>query len=218
MMDKNAQIEKSGHLGRSRFFIILGLVITFGVFSSPPFDSLTYTNLMANMVQHFGMLIFSAVFGYGLAVFMMARTTYREKSKRMKLYAYIEHISKKSRGMVFAVIFPSIIITFWNLPWNFDFAATDVLAHLLEHISYMLAGILIGISIPEIPKKLRIVLLWVAFMQMGMMGSMMLVWEPGFYTAYPAIQNQIVNTSMMLIGAAGVSVMSVYLLKEMDVV
>jgi hypothetical protein len=217
-MDKNAQIEKSGYLNRSRFFIILGLVITFGVFSSPPFDSLTYTNLIANMAQHFGMLIFSAVFGYGLAIFMMARTTVQQKSYWIKFYASMAQISRKSRGILFAVIFPSIILTFWNLPWNFDLAATDLLAHLLEHISYMLAGMLIGLSIPDIPKKLKIVLLWVAFMQMGMMGSMMLVWEPGFYTAYPAIQNQIVNTAMMLIGAAGVSVMSVYLLKEMDVV
>jgi len=214
-MDKNTQIEKSV---KSRFFMILGLVITFGVFSSPPFDTLTYTNLIASMVQHIGMLIFSAIFGYGLAIFTQSRLAAHDGSLLVKLYARFELISLKSKGLVFAVLLPSIALTFWNLPWNFDLAATNLEAHLAEHVSYMLAGLLVGISIPFIPKKLRIILLWIAFMQMGMMGSMMLVWEPGFYTAYPAIQNQMMNTAMMLVGAAGVSVMSVYLLKEMDVV
>ncbi|MEM3637374.1 MAG: DUF1404 family protein [Conexivisphaerales archaeon] len=203
---------------RSRFLMILGILVTFGIFSSPPFDSLTYTNLIANMVQHFGMLIFSAVFGYGFALLLKAKWGDLAEKRAWKYFYSLEEFNRRSRGLVISVVFPVIILTYWNLPWNFDLAATELPAHLLEHASYMLTGFLIGISIPAIPRKVRIVLLWIAFMQLGMMGSMMLVWQPGFYTAYSPYQNQLMNTIMMLVGAAGVSTTSVLLLREMDIV
>ena len=82
----------------------------------------------------------------------------------------------------------------------------------------MVADILAGLSLIYVPRKFRVLLLYFAFMSVGMMGSMMLVWSPGFYTVYSPSQNTDMNTFMMMFGAFGIIGTSSYLLKVMDVI
>jgi hypothetical protein len=94
---------------------------------------------------------------------------------------------------------------------------TNLEAHLLEHISYLISGSLVGLSLVAIPKKWKMGLLYFAFMQAGMMGSMMLVW-PGFFSAYSVQQNTQMETAMMLLGALGVLALGSTLLKQLDII
>lgn len=163
------------------------------------------------------MLAFSAVFGYGLQM-LLEKKKAAEFHSKFKAYRYFIILSTKSRGLIFGLLLPALVITYWNLPWNLDASVTSLQMHLADYLSYMLAGVMVGFSITYIPRKLRVALLWISFMQMGMMGSMMLVWQPGFYSAFSAAQNQQLNTLMMLLGAGGVTVTSVYLLREMELI
>lgn len=97
-----------------------------------------------------------------------------------------------------------------------DLGSYDIDVHILEHISYIIVGSIIGMSIMAMTPRIRMGLLYFAFMQAGMMGSMMLVW-PSFYPAYSASQNLTMDTTMMLFGAVGLIGASSTLLKYLDI-
>ena len=112
----------------------------------------------------------------------------------------------------------SILLAYWNFPRIFDATAQNILLRYTSDLSYLGVAILAGLALVHVPKKFRVLLLYFAFMSVGMMGSMMLVWTPGFYTVYSSVQNSDMNTFMMMFGAFGIIGTSSYLLKVMDIV
>jgi cytochrome c oxidase assembly factor CtaG len=198
--------------------MLLGAVVDL-VLLADPIDPWANANLTVHMFQHIGLFVGSGVFGYGFERYLVTRLN----ALRARFYAgwkvltALMKANVKTRGLFLGALVPAFILTFWHWPSNFEFAVSNLSAHIVEHFSFMLAGGLVGMSILAIPSKLRIILLYIAFMQAGMMGSMMLVW-PYFYPTYSALQNTEMDSAMMMLGALGIIASSSALLKRMDVI
>jgi cytochrome c oxidase assembly factor CtaG len=218
---KGRQKPASEQFSRSRLFtrlIMLGIVLDL-VLLADPIDPLANANLTIHMFQHIGLFAGSAIFGYGFDRYLALRLNVL-KQKFHLFYSVLLSIMKtnlKTKGLVLGAAIPAIVVTFWHWPSNFDLAVTNPYVHIIEHLSFILAGGLVGLSIVAIPSKIRIILLYVGFMQAGMMGSMMLVW-PYFYTTYSPLQNTEMDAAMMLFGAFGIIASSSALLKRFDVI
>lgn len=158
------------------------------------------------------------IFGYGLDRYLAVNLDVL-KGKLHFGWSFLIKMIKfnvRTRGLVLGDVIPAIVISFWHFPPNFDLAATNVGVHILEHVSYIIIGSIVGMSIMAMTPRIRIGLLYFAFMQAGMMGSMMLIW-PSFYPTYSASQNLTMDTSMMLFGALGIIATSSTLLKHLDI-
>jgi cytochrome c oxidase assembly factor CtaG len=199
--------------------IVFGLVST-AVLLSQPVDGAADSNLTVHMFQHLGVFTASAFFGYGLEKQMTSRlySLRRFSPLVIRVYQRVTRLNVRTKGLAFALVVPAVVFAYWHYPANFDLAATDETVHLLEHLSYIFSGSLVGLSVVAVPRRLKIILLYLAFMQAGMMGSMMLVWPAGFYTAYSPIDNTQMNAALMLFGAAGVTVTSAFVLRTLDVI
>jgi cytochrome c oxidase assembly factor CtaG len=198
--------------------MMLGIVLDL-VLLADPIDPFANANLTIHMFQHIGLFVGSAIFGYGFDRYVALRLNML-KQKFHFLYSVLLSIMKtnlKTKGLVLGAAIPAVVVTFWHWPSNFDLAVTNPYVHIIEHLSFILAGGLVGLSIIAIPSKIRIILLYVGFMQAGMMGSMMLVW-PYFYTTYSPVQNTQMDAAMMLFGAFGIIASSSALLKRFDVI
>ena len=68
------------------------------------------------------------------------------------------------------------------------------------------------------PKGFRAGALILTILSVGMRGSMMLVWHPGFYTAYSPSQNLESNAFLMAVGALGVLISGSWTLKALDII
>jgi cytochrome c oxidase assembly factor CtaG len=198
--------------------MLLGAVVDL-VLLADPIDPLANVNLTVHMFQHVGLFVGSAVSGYGFDRYLVMHLN--ELKARFyffwKILFGVIKTNLKTKGLVLGALIPAIILAFWHWPSNFELALSNAYIHILEHLSFIFAGGLVGMSIVAIPSKFRIVLLYIGFMQAGMMGSMMLVW-PYFYPSYSATQNTAMDTAMMLFGAFGVIACSSALLKRMDVI
>ncbi len=196
---------------------LLGLVGTIALLVGP-IDSLADQNLTVHMFQHIGLFVAAAVFGYGLERYLSTHLVQLRKKFFIGYAALLSVIkfNTKTRGLIFAGVVPAIVFVYWHFPPNFDLAVVNGNVHIFEHLSYIVAGSLVGLSIVAIPHKFRIVLLEFGFMQAGMMGSMMLVW-PYFYTVYSAAQNAQMDTAIMLFGAGGVLITSSWMLKILEI-
>lgn len=198
--------------------IVLGLIVDFALLANP-IDSLADTNLTAHMFQHIGIFIGSIVFGYGLDRYLASQLDVLKRKFHLGWSFLIKMIKfdVRTRGLVLGAALPAIVFSYWHFPPNFDLAETNLFVHILEHMSYIVIGSIVGMSIMAMTRKVRIGLLYFAFMQVGMMGSIMLVW-PSFYSVYTAAQNLNMDTSIMLFGALGIVGTSSTLLKQLDII
>jgi hypothetical protein len=195
--------------------IIIGCAASIAVMLFPPLDAVENSNLTVRMIEDILIFVYSILIGYGVDAYFRAKS--QASSPMASLYSVVRGMNRKSRGLLFAIIIPSIIVVYWNYPPNFDFTAVNVFARYTSDISYLACAVLAGTAISYIPSRVRVLLLLFAFMSVGMMGSMMIVWQPGFYTVYSPVQNTTMNTFMMLFGAVGVVGTSPWLMKIMDI-
>ncbi len=203
--------------GRFVRLMLLGLIVDF-VLLADPIDSIANSNLAVHMFQHIGMFVASAVFGYALDRYLASNLDVLKKKIHFGWAFLIKMIkfNVRTKGLVLGAALPAIVFSYWHFPPTFDLAETNITVHILEHISYIIIGSIVGMSIMAMTSKIRIGLLYFAFMQTGMMGSMMLVW-PSFYPVYSAAQNLSMDTSLMLFGALGIIATSSTLLKYLDI-
>jgi cytochrome c oxidase assembly factor CtaG len=208
------------NLTQSRYFrmAVAGLVGTLALLAYPV-DSILDQNLTLHMFQHFGLFFFSAIVGYGLEKTLITKLVFLKKKTYVGWKAYVSLIkfNHETKGLLFAAVIPLAVFSFWHYPANFDLAVTNGFVHVLEHFSYIVAGGFLGAAVVAVPRKFKALLLVLAFMQAGMMGSMMLVW-PHFFTAYSSAQNSEMDLALMLFGAVGLMASGSWFLKVVDVI
>jgi len=197
---------------------LAGLIGTL-VLLAYPLDSLANQNLTVHMFQHIGLFVFSAVFGFGLERALLGKILQLRKKAYNVWRAYVSLVkfNTRTKGLVFAAFLPAVAFSYWHFPSNFDLAVTNGGVHVLEHLSYITSGSLVGASFLALPRKLKAGLLVFGFMTAGMMGSMMLV-SPNFYSVYSVTQNTQMDSTIMIFGAIGMTATSSWLLKILDVI
>jgi cytochrome c oxidase assembly factor CtaG len=185
-----------------------------------PIDSIADQNLAAHMFQHIGLFVFSAAVGYGLDRIIVTRLASLKHAtySGWRIFVGLMKFNSKTKGIIFAAVIPAVLFYYWGLPSNFDLAVTNGPIHILEHVTYMVSGGLVGASMSAISRKMRALLLMMGFMMAGMMGSMMLVWPPGFYPIFSSLQNTEMNTALMLFGGMGMLATGSWFLKVADII
>ncbi|HZW57649.1 MAG TPA: DUF1404 family protein [Nitrososphaerales archaeon] len=198
--------------------VLIGLLGTL-LLLTEPVDAIVDANLTLHMFQHIALFCLSMVFGYGLERILVSKLLQLKRITYVgwRAFTWVMRFNSKTRGLIFAAVIPAIAFSFWHFPPNFDLAEVNNTAHALEHLCYIVSGSLVGLSIVAIPRKWKIVLLYFAFMQAGMMGSMMLVW-PSYFPIYSASQNLTMDTALMMFGALGVIGTSSAMLKQLDII
>jgi Protein of unknown function (DUF1404) len=198
--------------------LIIASSISLLVILFPPIEIIENSNLTVRMIEDVLLFVYAGILGYALErrIYLRAKDAY-SSTIYQEIYSMIESISVPTRGLLFALLVPSLLVLYWNYPPVFDSTVGNIFLRYQSELSYLAAAILAGASIAFVPQKFRVLLLYLAFMTTGMMGSMMLTWQPGFYTAYSPSQNLAMNTFLMLFGALGAIATSSWLLKIMDV-
>lgn len=198
--------------------LLIGCGVSIFVILFPPLEIIENSNLTARMIEDTLLFVYAILFGYGLEKGLFLKKKSQASSGIYReIYSIVEGINLPTRGLIFALVIPSVLLLYWNFPPVFDSTVGNIMLRYISEISYLGAAILAGLSITFIPRKFRVLLLYLAFMSVGMMGSMMLTWQPGFYTAYSPSQNVTMNSFLMIFGAIGAIATSSWLLKIMDV-
>ncbi len=209
----------SKYLQKRVNLLLTGSAIALLAILFPPVDIIENSNLTVRMIEDILIFVYAIMFGYGLERYVKwKRETRKSTSPWLKIHSVFAKINYKTKGFLFTLIIPSIVVVYWNNPAAFDMTAKDILTRYVSDGTFVIVAILAGTAISYVPSKMRVILLFFAFMSVGMMGSMMLVWPPGFYSFYSASQNNAMNTFMMMFGAVGILGTSGYLLKAWDVI
>lgn len=192
-------------------------IVALAVLLFPPLDALENTILLARMVGDIMMVLYAVLLGYSIDRYI-TRTRGAPDPSGSGLFALLVRLNRSTKGVLLGLLLPLLAFTYWNFPANFDATVVNVYTRYLGYLTYVVVAGLAGMAISYMPKLMRVGLLLFSFLSVGMMGSMMLVWQPGFYTAYSGAQNIQANSFLMLIGAFGELIAGGWSLKALDVV
>jgi hypothetical protein len=206
-----------GRLGRIKALMII-CIVALASLLFPPLDALENTILVARMVGDILFVLYSILLGYSIDRYITGTRGDASYSAGWGLFGQIVKVNRATKGVLLGLLLPAAAFTYWNFPINFDATALNVYTRYTAYFTYIIVAGLAGMAIAYMPKLMRVGLVLFAWLSVGMMGSMMLVWEPGFYTTYSAAQNIESNSFLMLIGAAGELLGGAWSLKALDIV
>ncbi len=120
---------------------VLGAVLFVFSTSFPPFDALTELNLGAHMVQHV-LIAFSGV--------LIAYPFYRAGK--------FDRIKRTETGVLGLAVVGSMLIA-WHIPFLWTAAVQNFSIHFVEHLSFLLAGLLIGGVLLMLPDNFKLLIM-----------------------------------------------------------
>ena len=160
---------------------VLGLVIFVFSVGFPPFDDATTLDLTTHMVQHIIIVMSGVMIAYPL--------------HRKGYFRAIEGRNSIYPGLG-AII---VLITFWHLPDAWDAAVLNPVVHAVEHLSFLLVGILIGSTLQNLSDRAKIDVLLLGFF--GHFGyGLVLISNYTIYPLYSLADQGVLGIVMFSVG------------------
>jgi putative membrane protein len=175
--------------GRKIAFIVAILVFFLALIS--PLDSLSAALFSAHMVQHLLLMLVAAplwIISRPLAPFLRALplSWAQELGKLMQhpaiqnLWHYLSHIST-------AFFLHLMALWLWHLPFLYELALKNPIAHALEHASFFLTAALFFWAIYKSKKAaIRILSVFLLMMASGLLGALMTFAKTAWYAGHSA--------------------------------
>ncbi len=174
------QSSQKSH-GRLRIFYSLpffGLILFIFVTTFPPFEVTTEVNLGVHMLQHVIIAISGVMIGYPLY-----------KSGRIDRF-------KSTRFGVAGILVVASLLIFWHLPPFWDGAVENLYVHVVEHVCFLVVGVLIGICIPMIPDNFKMIVLALTISAHMFYGFSLYLISTPVYPLYSVAQQQTLGIAL----------------------
>lgn len=129
-------------------------------------------------------------------------------------------INYSTKGLLYSWIVGGAIVTYWYIPTPFDLSVLNPFYHMLQIITFIIAGIFGGIGWDAMSKAWRSATLFSMFSMMAAVAEIFLemsgYYSQNFYPAYPT--SQLIQTSYALFAMAAVpsTYYMVKILKDLD--
>ncbi len=162
--------------------VFLGLVVFAFVAGLPPFDDLTEVDLTLHMLQHVLMVLAGILIAYPIF------------SRR--------GAGETGRPAAWTSLFAAGgLIVFWHLPIPWDAAVLNPAVHVVEHVSFLGVGLLIGSWIRLLSDSAKIGALMAAFFgHMFYAAALILPWGGQVYSLYSIQDQNIAGWALLLTG------------------
>lgn len=165
---------------------LLGLsIITVLAFLLPPLDSIMEAHEGLHHLQHAVAFIFSLA--AGLALYRLLRLIAAGAEgwlKRVSRTLLVTKHRADPKGYL-SLVFSAAIVVFWHIPLFFNLAVLDDVVHIVEHLSFSLAGGAVGFALHSMGKWTRLGSLLIAELTMLLFASFLIVFQLHVYQVYP---------------------------------
>jgi hypothetical protein len=166
---------------------------------SPPVDTLVESSAAFHHLQHLLLLtagLLQAGIVYEQALAYRRRRGLLGSAAR---FIYVSNAMLNWRGVP-GVLAASALVLLWHVPYFWDLALMNDLAHSMEHLSIMVAGGAIALSLPLMRPALKYGLLLATVLAMNLLALSLWVAETPVYSTYPVEQLQELGMLHFLLG------------------
>lgn len=161
-------------------YLLLGILLFLFSVIFPPLDALTTIDLSAHMLQHFLVITSGAIIAYSLF-----------SKKQMPFQSLVSKIS---------IIVIAIVLAYWHLPSPWDSAVLNPAEHVIEHTSFLFAGLLIGAYLIRLSDSQKVWLSLLAFFGHMVYAAILLIPSYRVYPLYSVDDQYLLGTRLLLGG------------------
>ncbi len=177
---------------------LLGLVsVLLVAILLPPLDRLLETHEGLHHLQHG--LTFVLGIGAGWAAYqLVARTAVRGSGQTQALARGLLIGSRRANpGGYVSLGVAAVLLVFWHIPFFFNLAVLDDTAHILEHLSFIIAGGGVGFGLALMSKWTRLGAVLIAVFSGLFLSVILVVFELHVYEVYPREHELIFGVAMI---------------------
>ena len=162
----------------------LGVVLFAFSAGFPPFDDAAEVDLSLHMLQHVLIIISGVLIAYPLFRKRLATRGVRDNT-----------LAKLSLSLA------ALLIVFWHLPTYWDSAVLNPGIHAVEHLSFLVVGLLAGSLLLMLSDSVKIGALLAAFFgHMGYAVALISPWNQQVYSLYSLADQEILGWVLLLTG------------------
>ncbi len=130
-------------------------------------------------------------------------TSNKKKSRIIKLTTLWSTIlgkifKIKKIGFIWVII-TILILTFWHIPFVFDYSELQGDVHVMQHLSFIVVGITGFLSLRALGESYKIFLLLILAGMMGFIGLMFSVLDTSIFKVYSVSSHNYAGTSMVIV-------------------
>ncbi len=177
---------------------LLGLsIVVVLAFLLSPLDSILEEHEGLHHLQHAVAFTFSL--GAGLALYRLLRIAAVRASGWLKGVSRTLLVTKHKadpRGQL-SILFAAAVVVFWHVPSFFNLAVLDEAVHIVEHLSFSMAGGVVGFAVHSMSTWTRLGSLLVAELTMLLFASFIIVFQLHVYHVYPREQEFVFAIGMV---------------------
>ncbi len=111
----------------------------------------------------------------------------------------LRKIFKTKRIGFIWVIISILILTFWHIPFVFDYSEMHADVHVLQHISFIFVGMTGFLSLRALGESYKIFLLLILAGMMGFIGLIFSVLDTSIFTVYSVNSHNIAGMYMVVV-------------------
>lgn len=186
----------------------LSVVLTLVVYL-PPLDGLLEATEGLHHLQHvlgFGLGLVTGRTAYGLLRALAIHGSGGGQRTARTLLATQRHYNP---GGIPALLFAGALVALWHVPAFFTLAVLNATVHVLEHLSFSLAGGAVGASVVQMSKWTRLGALLVAELTMLLLAVILIVFRVHAYRVYP-LEDEVLFGIAMVYGMMPLMLYTVY--------
>lgn len=180
-----------GLLGLATVFLLVVLV--------PPLDRILESHEALHHLQHAVAFLFSLLAGWavhGLLVTASVHATGPWQRRARTLLVTNRHANP---GGLPGLLFAAGLTALWHVPFLFNLAVLDDGVHILEHLSFTLAGGAVGASLPLMSRWTRLGGLLAAVLVMLFLSVVVVVFQVNVYEVYPYQEAWVFGVGMIYV-------------------
>ncbi|MFQ6013544.1 MAG: DUF1404 family protein [Thermoplasmata archaeon] len=177
---------------------LLGLTtILLVVILLPPLDPLLETHEGLHHLQH-GLALVLGI-GAGWATYQLVATAAVQAAGRAQTLArnLIVAGRRANPGGYVSLLLAAGLVVFWHIPFFFNLAVVDDAVHILEHLSFIIAGAAVGFGLPLMSKWTRLGAVLVTVFSALFLSVILVVFELHVYQVYPREHELIFGVAMI---------------------
>lgn len=182
--------------------LVFGALVMTALAGYQPIDAYADTDLIFHMnVQHPALVVAGGIVAYAVESLLVASSAFSPLGRSFS--RLLNRILLKY-GLALVGLAGAILV-FWHLPSFFDLASRDEGAHIVEHICFVSAGIMVVTGSKNLGPSIRLYLFFLLSLGMMVFGGYMVFDTGTIYASYPGDQ-QIPTGAGMLAEMASMSI------------
>lgn len=188
------------------YFLIVAFGILILILVQPAFLEFTERDLAYHMtIEHTLFFVIGAMSVQVAETILKLSNPYRNSRGHFKLGILISLWTRLLRklfsinryGYVWIVIAIGLL-TFWHIPWVFDYAELDSQVHIAEHLSFILVGVMGLLAARSLGDSFKLFTLFALNGIMGFAGLMFSVLDKPIYLVYSVNSHHNAGTYMLV--------------------